>query len=68
MLAAAIAIAVVVMVGFWIAGGVILRFGGLIVAIFGVLVLAVDHSLAGICWCPAMARRALALRAAPPRV
>jgi hypothetical protein len=48
MLAAAIAIAVVVIVGFWIAGGVLLRFGGLIVAIFGVLVLAVDHSLAGI--------------------
>lgn len=26
----------------------LLRFGGLVVAIFGVLVLAVDHSLAGI--------------------
>ena len=48
MLTAAIAIAVVVGVGFWIAGGVLLRLGGVLVAILGVLVLAVDHSLAGI--------------------
>jgi hypothetical protein len=48
MLAAAIAIAVVVIVGFWIAGGMLLHFGGLVVAIFGILVLAFDHSLAGI--------------------
>jgi len=48
MLTVAIAIAVVVIVGFWIAGGLLLRFGGLVVAIFGVLVLAVDQNLAGI--------------------
>ena len=48
MLVAAIAIAVVAVVGFWIAGGVLLRFGGLIIAIFGVLVLALDHDLVGV--------------------
>jgi len=48
MLTAAIAIAVVVLVGFWFVGGVLLRLGGMVVAIFGVLMLAVDHSLAGI--------------------
>lgn len=48
MLTAAIAIAVVAIVGFWIAGGLLLRTGGAIVAVFGVLVLAVDHSLAGL--------------------
>jgi hypothetical protein len=47
MLTAAIALAVVVIVGFWIAGGVLPRLGGLVTAIFGVLVLAVDRSLAG---------------------
>jgi hypothetical protein len=48
MLTIAIAIAVIVIVGFWIAGGLLLRAGGIIVASFGVLVLAIDHSLAGI--------------------
>lgn len=48
MLVAAIAIAVVAIVGFWIAGGMLLRAGGVIVAVFGILVLAVDHGLAGI--------------------
>ncbi len=48
MLVAAIAIAVAVIVGFWIAVGVLLRLGGLVVAVFGVLVLALDHSLVGI--------------------
>jgi len=48
MLTVAIAIAVVVIVGLWITGGVILRLGGVLVAILGALVLAVDHSLAGI--------------------
>lgn len=43
-----LAIAVVAIVGFWIAGGVLLRVGGVGVAVFGVLVLAVDHNLAGI--------------------
>jgi hypothetical protein len=48
MLTVAIAIAVIVIVGFWVVGGVLLRAGGIIVATFGVLVLAIDHSLAGI--------------------
>src|SRR5580700_10699511 len=48
MLTVAIAIAVVAIVGFWIAGGLLLRAGGMIVAVFGVLVLAIDHSFAGI--------------------
>jgi hypothetical protein len=48
MLTAAIAIALVAIVGFWIAGGILLRAGGMVVAVFGVLVLAVDHSLVGI--------------------
>jgi hypothetical protein len=48
MLTTAIAIAVVAILGFWIAGGALLRSGGILVALFGVLVPAVDHSLAGI--------------------
>jgi len=48
MLTATVAIAVVVIVGFWIAGGVLLRLGGVLVELFGVLTLAIDHSLVGI--------------------
>lgn len=48
MILAAIGIAIVAIVGFWIAGGLLLRLGGTIVAVLGALVLAIDSNLAGI--------------------
>ncbi len=48
MLTTAIAIAVAATVGFWVAGGLLLRLGGLIVAILGILTLTLNGSLAGV--------------------
>ena len=48
MLLAAVGIAIIVIVGFWIAGGILLRAGGLIIALLGVLDLAIYGNPAGI--------------------
>jgi hypothetical protein len=48
MLATIIGISIIIAVGFWMAGGVVLRVGGLMWAVFGALILAIDHSLVGI--------------------
>src|ERR1035441_4059920 len=48
MLTAAVGIAIVAIVGSWIAGGILLRTGGLIVALLGALDLAINHNPAGI--------------------
>jgi hypothetical protein len=48
MFATIIGISIIIVVGFWMAGGVVLRVGGLMWAVFGALILAIDHSLVGI--------------------
>lgn len=48
MLATIVGISIVIAVGFWMAGGVVLRVGGLMCAVFGALILAIAHSLLGI--------------------
>lgn len=48
MLLAAVGIAVIAVVGFWIVGGVLLRAGGLIIALLGVLDLAIYGNPTGI--------------------
>jgi hypothetical protein len=48
MLTAAVGIAIVAIVGSWIAGGILLRTGGLIVALLGALDLAINHNPAAI--------------------
>ena len=48
MLISSTGIAVIAIVGSWIAGGILLRTGGLIIALLGVLDLAIDHNPAGI--------------------
>ncbi len=47
-LATAIGIAVIAIVGFWIAGGLLLRLAGILLILLGVLVLATNGDLAGI--------------------
>ncbi len=48
MLAVVIGIMIIAAVGFWIAGGLVLRIGGLTFAVFGAFILAIDRSLVGI--------------------